>query len=58
MKLTYLIVLGAGLAMVLTGCQNPDGTQNNTASGALIGGAMGAITGAAIGGRGMAGRMP
>jgi outer membrane lipoprotein SlyB len=37
-------------AVVLTGCQNPDGTQNNTAGGALIGGAIGAITGAAIGG--------
>jgi outer membrane lipoprotein SlyB len=38
-------------AVLLTGCQNPDGTQNNTGSGALIGGALGAITGAAIGGR-------
>ena len=36
--------------MVLTGCVNPDGTQNNTGSGALIGGAFGALTGAAIGG--------
>ena len=36
--------------MVLTGCQYPNGEPNNTASGALIGGAMGAIAGAAIGG--------
>ncbi len=40
----------AGAAVVLTGCVNPDGTQNNTGSGALIGGALGAITGAVIGG--------
>jgi len=40
----------AGAAVILTGCQNPDGTQNNTGSGALIGGALGALTGVAIGG--------
>lgn len=51
MKKHSLILTAAGLAVVLTGCQNPDGSQNNTAGGALIGGAMGAITGAAIGGR-------
>jgi len=39
------------MAVLLAGCQNPDGTVNNTGSGALIGGAMGALTGAAIGGR-------
>ena len=50
MKMKVLVLLFASLAVVLTGCQNPDGTQNNTASGALIGGAIGAITGAAIGG--------
>ena len=38
------------VALVLTtGCVNPHGTQNNTGSGALIGGALGAITGAVIG---------
>jgi outer membrane lipoprotein SlyB len=37
-------------AVLLTGCQYPNGEPNNTASGALIGGAMGAIAGAAIGG--------
>jgi outer membrane lipoprotein SlyB len=50
MKLHVLTLALAVSAVVLTGCQNPDGTQNNTGSGALIGGAMGAITGAAIGG--------
>jgi outer membrane lipoprotein SlyB len=45
-----LILAMAGAAVVLTGCVNPDGTQNNTGSGALIGGALGAITGAVIGG--------
>ena len=39
----------AGSTLFLAGCQNPDGSQNNTGSGALIGGALGAITGAAIG---------
>jgi outer membrane lipoprotein SlyB len=52
MKL-HVLTLNLALAVSavgLTGCQNPNGTQNNTGSGALIGGAMGAITGAAIGG--------
>jgi len=40
---------------LLSGCVNPDGTPNNTGSGALMGGALGALTGAAIGGRGHAG---
>jgi outer membrane lipoprotein SlyB len=46
----YFLILAAGAAVLLTGCVNPDGTQNNTGSGAIIGGAVGAITGAAIGG--------
>jgi outer membrane lipoprotein SlyB len=50
MKIKVLVWLLSGLAVVLTGCQNPDGTQNNTGSGALIGGALGALTGAVIGG--------
>lgn len=41
----------AGSAVLLSGCVNPDGSPNNTGSGALIGGAFGALTGAAIGGR-------
>src|SRR5271170_5656606 len=50
MKKHALILILSGLAVVLTGCVNPDGTQNNTGSGALIGGALGALTGAVIGG--------
>ena len=50
MKTNTLVFAMAVSAVVLTGCQNPDGTQNNTASGALIGGALGAMTGAVIGG--------
>ncbi len=49
-KLNFSIFAVAASAVVLTGCVNPNGTQNNTGSGALIGGALGAITGAAIGG--------
>ena len=37
--------------MLMTGCVNPDGSQNNTGTGALIGGAIGALAGAAGGGR-------
>jgi outer membrane lipoprotein SlyB len=51
MKLHILTLALAASVVGLTGCQNPDGTQNNTGSGALIGGTMGAITGSAIGGR-------
>ena len=49
-KLKVLTLAAAVSAVVLTGCQYPNGEPNNTASGALIGGAMGAIAGAAIGG--------
>jgi outer membrane lipoprotein SlyB len=49
-KLHSLVFAMAASAVVLTGCQNPDGTQNNTAGGALIGGVIGAIAGSAIGG--------
>ena len=49
-KLNVSIFAVATSAVVLTGCVNPNGTQNNTGTGALIGGALGAITGAAIGG--------
>ncbi len=51
MNKQFSLLMAGGLAVLLTGCQNPDGTQNNTGSGALIGGIMGAITGSAIGGR-------
>jgi outer membrane lipoprotein SlyB len=51
MKMHTLTLAVATSAVVLTGCVNPDGTQNNTGSGALIGGALGAMTGAAASGR-------
>lgn len=50
MKIHTLTLMMAASAVVLTGCVNPDGTQNNTGSGALLGGALGALTGAAMGG--------
>ena len=49
-KLNLSIFAVAASAVVLTGCVDPNGQQNNTGTGALIGGALGAITGAAIGG--------
>ena len=50
MKTYTISLMAAGAAVLLTGCQYPNGEPNNTASGALIGGAAGAIMGAAIGG--------
>jgi len=50
MKTNTLVLTFASSAVLLTGCVNPDGSQNNTGSGALIGGVFGALTGAAIGG--------
>jgi uncharacterized protein YcfJ len=50
MKRHMTILAAATLAVVLTGCVNPDGSQNNTGTGAIIGGTLGALTGAAIGG--------
>ena len=50
MKKYTLVLSVASLTVLLSGCVNPDGSQNNTGSGALIGGAFGALTGAAIGG--------
>ncbi len=49
-KLKVLTLAMVVSTVALTGCQYPNGEPNNTASGALIGGAMGAIAGAAIGG--------
>jgi len=51
MKIHALTFAVATSAVVLTGCVNPDGSQNNTGTGAFIGGAFGALTGAAVGGR-------
>jgi outer membrane lipoprotein SlyB len=50
-KLNTVVFVAATAAVVLTGCVNPDGTQNNTGSGALGGAAIGAASGAVIGGR-------
>ena len=44
-----LCVLGA--AVVLSGCETPYGTPDRTGTGALAGGAIGAVSGAVIGGR-------
>jgi outer membrane lipoprotein SlyB len=49
-KPAVLCLAAAVAAVTLTGCQYPNGETNNTASGALIGGAAGAMTGVAIGG--------
>ena len=46
---TFGVAVMSVALMLTTGCVNPNGTQNNTGSGALIGGALGAITGAIIG---------
>ena len=51
MKVSTISLILATSALAWTGCVNPDGTQNNTGSGALIGGAFGALAGAALGGR-------
>jgi outer membrane lipoprotein SlyB len=54
MKIRYrtIGVAAVSLGLVLaTGCVNPDGTQNNTGTGALAGGAFGAFAGAVAGGR-------
>ena len=37
--------------VLMTGCQNPNGTQNNTGTGALLGGTFGALAGGLAGGR-------
>lgn len=51
MKTSAISLILAGSAVVWTGCENPDGSPNNTAGGALLGGAIGAIAGATLGGR-------
>src|ERR1051326_6282898 len=39
-----------GVMLLAIGCQTPDGRPDNTSTGALAGGAFGALTGALIGG--------
>jgi len=50
MKWHPLILAMAAAAVLVTGCYTPEGTPDNTGTGALMGGAIGAISGAAIGG--------
>ncbi len=42
------LALSAAAGLALTGCTNPDGTTNNTGTGALLGGVLGATTGAIV----------
>ena len=51
MKLHVLTLALAASAVVLTGCVSPNGRPDYTGTGALEGGAVGAVSGAAIGGR-------
>jgi outer membrane lipoprotein SlyB len=51
MKPNTLIFALAASAVVLTGCQYPNGEPNNTGTGALTGAAIGAASGSIIGGR-------
>jgi len=50
MKRHTLVLTAAGLAVFLSGCVNPDGSQNNTGTGALVGAGAGAFLGAIAGG--------
>lgn len=51
MKLNVSIFALTASAVVLTGCQYPNGEPNNTGTGALTGAAIGAASGSIIGGR-------
>jgi uncharacterized protein YcfJ len=50
MKRHTLVLSVAGMAVFLGGCVNPDGSQNNTGTGALVGAGAGAFLGAIAGG--------
>ena len=50
-KFRISILAIAASALVLTGCEYPNGHANNTGTGALIGAGSGALLGAALGGR-------
>lgn len=50
MKWHSLTLAVAAAVVLVTGCETPEGTPDNTGTGALMGGAVGAISGAAIGG--------
>ena len=51
MKLNTLALVIGTAAVVLTGCETPNGSPDRTATGALIGGALGMASGALLGGR-------
>src|SRR5437868_3465110 len=51
MKFNASILVIGTVAMVLTGCEYPNGEPNNTGTGALVGGGIGAASGAVLGGR-------
>ncbi|MDE3067899.1 MAG: hypothetical protein KGJ60_10165 [Verrucomicrobiota bacterium] len=55
MKWHVFTIAAATSAMLLTGCESPNGTPDNTGTGALLGGAIGALAGAAISGPNHAG---
>ena len=55
MKPSRLTLAAVLAAVFVTGCYNPNGTPNNTGTGALTGGAFGAATGPVLGGRHNAG---
>ena len=50
MKRHILILTVAGMAVVLSGCVSPDGSADNTGTGALLGAGTGAFMGAMAGG--------
>jgi hypothetical protein len=50
MRTSMIWVWGAALAILAAGCETPGGYPDRTATGALTGGAIGAGTGAIIGG--------
>lgn len=46
LKSSVAVLAVAGI--VLAGCSNPDGSENNTGTGAIVGGVLGAIVGASL----------
>jgi outer membrane lipoprotein SlyB len=50
MKSKILVCLAAAMSVIVVGCEYPNGDPNYTGTGALTGGAVGAFSGAAIGG--------
>jgi len=51
MKLNTLSLVIGSSAVILTGCESPNGAPDRTATGALVGGAVGMASGAMLGGR-------